>query len=308
MNTQSSSSATPSTGQISSIPKQLPYLDLAAAFIDAPPSLDFVFHGFLKGSVGSLVAPGAAGKSWVATEIAVAVAGGADLLGLQPPQTGRVLMVAAEDPSQIIQQRIHTLGKHINAEQRLEVVRNLTIAPTLAMGVNVRSSSWVDLISKDGADCRLIVIDTLSRVHDGDENNRTDASLVMRNLELIASNSKAAVLFLHHAAKAVALSGQADSQQASRGSSVWVDEARWVAYLKTMDEKEAKKLGVAPDSRRKYVRFGTSKQNYGVPMEDLWLQRTDGGLLLPAHFAKGTIKSGSTKPVQPTREGFHVPF
>ncbi len=117
----------------------------------------------------------------------------------------------------------------------------------------------------------------------------------MRNLEIIASRSGAAVLFLHHVGKAAALSGQGDAQQAARGSSVWVDEARWGAYLRGMDEKEAKSFGINNDLRRHYIRFGVSKQNYGAPIADRWLERGDGGILLPADSLR---YSDSCKPKQ----------
>lgn len=63
-------------------------IDVQAAFENDPPALDFVWPGFLAGTVGALVAPGGAGKSFWALEAAMAVAGGdapgSDLLGLGP--------------------------------------------------------------------------------------------------------------------------------------------------------------------------------------------------------------------------------
>jgi RecA-family ATPase len=278
------------------VPTQLPRLDLAAAFVELPPPLDYVLPGLPTRTVASIVSPGATGKSMLALEMAVSVAGGRDFLGLGITTFGRVLVIAAEDPAQILLQRIYAVGAHLTPEERVEVVKKISLCPMLASGINLRNSEWVDLIATAGADYRLIIIDTLSRVHDGDENERRDAAPIMRNLELIATRTGAAVIFLHHVSKSTALGGQSDAQQASRGSSVWVDEARWVGFLKTMDEKEAKKHGVSQECRKKYIRFGVSKQNYGVPVADLWLQRAEGGLLVPADFS---VTSGSKSTIRP---------
>ena len=46
-------------------------LDIMAAFTNEPPELDFIWPGFLAGTVGALVAPGATGKSFFALEAAM---------------------------------------------------------------------------------------------------------------------------------------------------------------------------------------------------------------------------------------------
>jgi hypothetical protein len=33
------------------------------------------------------------------------------------------------------------------------------------------------------------------------------------------------------------------------------------------------------------VRTGVSKQNYGPPVAEVWMRRTDGGVLIPAEFS-----------------------
>ena len=60
-------------------------IDLRAAFENEPPVLDFIWSGFLAGTVGALVAPGATGKSFWALEAAMSIAcsvAGGDLVGL----------------------------------------------------------------------------------------------------------------------------------------------------------------------------------------------------------------------------------
>lgn len=76
--------------------------------------------------------------------------------------------------------------------------------------------------------------------------------------------------------------GVGDQQQASRGSSVLVDNIRWQSYLSGMTPKEAEELGVNDGQRGYFVRFGVSKANYGAPFPERWLRRHEGGVLKPA--------------------------
>ena len=76
-------------------------IDVLAAFECEPPVLDFIWPGFLAGTVGALVAPGATGKSFWALEAAMSIAcsvAGGDPVGLAPARTGRVVYLAGEEP------------------------------------------------------------------------------------------------------------------------------------------------------------------------------------------------------------------
>ena len=98
----------------------------------------------------------------------------------------------------------------------------------------------------------------------------------------IAADTGCSIVFLHHASKGAAMMGAGDQQQASRGSSVLVDNIRWQSYLSSMTSAEAEEWGVDDDQRRFFVRFGVSKANYGAPFADRWFRRHDGGVLKPA--------------------------
>lgn len=96
-------------------------LDIMAAFTNEPPELDFIWPGFLAGTVGALVAPGATGKSFFALEAAMSIAcsvAGGDLVGLAPAHTGRVVYLAGEDPQPALVRRVHAIGQHLNQSAR----------------------------------------------------------------------------------------------------------------------------------------------------------------------------------------------
>ena len=111
---------------------------------------------------------------------------------------------------------------------------------------------------------------------------------LLSQLERIVRLTGCTILFLHHSSKAAAMQGQGDVQQASRGSSVLVDNIRWQSYMATMNRDEATKYGVDEDRRSFFVRWGVSKQNYGKPIAECWLQRHEGGVLLPASLKAGS--------------------
>ena len=267
-------------------------IDLRAAFENEPPVLDFIWSGFLAGTVGALVAPGATGKSFWALEAAMSIAcsvAGGDLVGLGPKRTGRVVYFAGEDPEVALVCRVHAIGQHLNQQAREAIAENLTIKPIMGMLMNVMDDQQrADVIKFcDGA--RLIVLDTLSRIHDRDENSNGDMARLVATLEHVAASTGASVLYLHHVSKGSAREGQTDQQQAARGASALIDNARWCGFVAKMTKDEAEglsdraydRLPIGDDRRGYFVRFGVSKQNYAATQLDRWYLRGGSGVLLP---------------------------
>ena len=148
-------------------------LDLMDAFSNAPPALDFVWPGFLSGTVGALVAPGATGKSFWALQAAMSVAcsvAGGDTVNLKPQHTGRVVYLAGEDPGEALIRRVHAIGNYLNQSAREAIAKNLTLEPILGTRLNVMREAHLRRVIEYSAGARLIVLDTLGRIHSLDEN------------------------------------------------------------------------------------------------------------------------------------------
>lgn len=268
-------------------------IDILAAFEKEPPELDFILPGFLVGTVGALVAPGATGKSFFALEAAMSIAcsvAGGDLVELAPSRCGRVVYLAGEDPPPALIKRVHAIGKHLNPQARASIAKNLVLEPIMGSRLDVMNEAHMHRVIEYCEGSRLIVLDTLSRMHRLDENSNGDMAALVSMLEHIACRTRASVLFLHHVSKGAARDGQADQQQAARGASSLIDNARWCAYVAKMSEEEASRLSDRTDrfpiaSRRTFfVRFGVSKQNYDATPLDRWYQRNEGGVLLPVEL------------------------
>lgn len=255
-----------------------------------PEPLDFVFGGFLAGTVGILTAPGATGKSFFALELAVDIASGADILGLGP-KNGGVTYLALEDVMPVLHHRLHDIGKHVQPAHREALYRHLHLMPCVGTRVDVEAEA--DFIIEQCCGQRLIVVDTLSRAHAYEENSNSEMARLMVTLDRIANKSGAAVLFLHHVAKGAMVS----SQHAARGASAITDNARWAGFVEKLGDEKAGEYSINgiplnPEDAWRYVRFNESKVNYGPNDADYWYERAkDTGVLLPAiGFERVTAK------------------
>jgi len=205
-------------------------IDIMASFQEEPPTLDFIWPGFLSGTVGALVAPGATGKSFWALEAAMAVAcsvAGGDVLNLKPRHSGRVVYLAGEDPEPALVRRVHAIGQHLNQNAREAIAENLTLEAIMGKRFNIMDERHRARVVEVCTDARLIVLDTLSRIHTMDENSNGDMAALVATLEYVAAQTRASVLYLHHVNKGSARDGQLDQQQAARGASALIDNARW---------------------------------------------------------------------------------
>ncbi|MFL9693110.1 MULTISPECIES: helicase RepA family protein [Aeromonas] len=257
-------------------------LDLMAAFTKLPPPIDYVLPNMVAGTVGAIVSPGGAGKSMLALQLATQIAGGPDLLNIGEFLTGAVAYLPAEDPTATIHHRLHVLGAHLTLTEQQAVADGLLIEPLIGRCPDIMSSAWFDGLRQVADGRRLLILDTLRRFHIEEENASGPMSQVIGRMEAIAVETGCAIVFLHHSSKGATMMGAGDQQQASRGSSVLVDNIRWQSYLSGMTLKEAEELGVNDGQRGYFVRFGVSKANYGAPFPERWLRRHEGGVLKPA--------------------------
>lgn len=258
-------------------------LDIVAQLKAERPPLEFVLPGLLRGTVGGLISPGGVGKSFWALGAALAIAEQPtlDLTGLAPA-AGRVLFLSAEDPEVVVANRLEALNRHL----RLTKFAQLDYRCCLGLAIDLMDDGWFAQIREAAANCRLVIIDTLTRFHNLDENAAHDMKRLLGRLEQLGKETGAAILYLHHTSKTAALSGQQHQQQAARGSSVLADNARWMAFMALMTEGEAKQFGVAPERRERYVRWNISKQNYGPAKADVWFCRDESGVLLPVALTR----------------------
>lgn len=266
---------------------RLKRLDLMQAFTTEPPPLDFVFPAMLTKTVGALVAQGGAGKSWLALELAIAVAGGPDLLNLGIEATGPVVYLPAEDPELALRHRLFAAGQHFDDVARERLASTLEIVPLMGRPVDLMMPEGAGAVERMADGKRLVILDTLRRFHSAEENSSSEMARLLGIMEDICERTGAAILFLHHTSKGASLNGGGDAQQASRGSSVLADNVRGGQFnLLGMTEAEARAHGINASDRRQFVRLTQAKINFGASILDMWFRRADGGILLPAEIER----------------------
>jgi len=265
-------------------------IDILHCYETPPKPREYVLPGLLPGTVGSIVAPGGTGKSMLALEFAHYVASGADLTGLGVQQhTGRVTYLSCEDGADILHERLHAMGRHLSSVQREACAEQLMIDDYTGHAPDLFEQEWREAVERLATGTRLLFLDTLRSFHGGDENSNSEMSVLISYIRAIAARTGCAIVFLHHTSKAATLNGQGDSQQAPRGASALTDNVRWQMYLVGCTKDEAKTLGISDEMRGCFVRAGVSKQNYGAAAAEVWLRRTEGGVLVPAQFATSSV-------------------
>lgn len=241
-----------------------------------PPPTDYVFGSLalVAGTTGGIVAQGDTGKSVFALEGAISLAlagtGGEpfDPLCVRPVpaptrQGWRVVYYTTEDPDQQMHLRMHAITSALAAEQITTLARNFHIRSLHGASAPMRVTNTADQrrMIETCRGARLVVLDTLTRFHDADENSNTEMVQVVAAIERIARETGAAVIALHHIGK-VAAGDRITSAHSARGASAITDNMRWVLHL-------------ARDPDNGDVRATESKHNYGRGSEPFALRWQD---------------------------------
>lgn len=172
-----------------------------------------------------------AGKTWLALEMALAVASGQPCLGRFPvKKPGPALVFCAEDGPQAVRARVAGLAKARGIDfSRLAV--GWIDAPSLLLDDPIHQERLALTVA--AIQPRLIVLDPLARLHRGDENSATDVARILGYLRALQREHHVAIVLVHHVRKAGAL----EPGQALRGSGdlhAWGDSN---AYLLRRDGK-----------------------------------------------------------------------
>jgi hypothetical protein len=162
------------------------------------PEPRWAVPGLLAEGLNLLVGPPKLGKSWLALNIAVAVAAGGKALGSIDVDQGDVLYLALEDTGRRLQSRLRAILGTGQAPERLTLT---TACETLYKGGQARISGWLD----NHPDARLVIVDVFTKVrgHTDDKTNRYESDyLAISALKSIADEYGVAMLVVHHTRKA----------------------------------------------------------------------------------------------------------
>lgn len=153
------------------------------------------------------------GKSFLALDIAVAVASGTPCLRrFNVGSAGPVLLFAAEDALHIVRERLHGIATIAGVDfDELDV--HVITAPTVRLDLDGHRRQLRATVARVRP--RLVVLDPFVRLHRCDENAAAEVAPMLANLRELQRSFETAVLLVHHARKA----RHARAGQALRGSS-----------------------------------------------------------------------------------------
>ena len=178
------------------------------------------------GAVGIIGGPPKSCKTWLALELAVAVASGRPALGrFCVSRPGPVLLFAAEDAPHQVKHRIESLARARQADfQTLDV--RLIIENSLRLDRTQDLKRLHLTLARHRP--RLLVLDPYVRLQRADENDARQVSTILSALRELSRTFQTAVALVHHARK----NGAELPGRALRGSGdfwAWGDSNLYVA-------------------------------------------------------------------------------
>lgn len=254
-----------------------PFFASAASWAgqEVPPR-DWLIHGLIPSkTVTMLGGDGGTGKSLLALQLACSVAMGERWIGRNVERPGKVLFLSAEDDQDELHRRLHDICRSMGVDMedldRL-MIRSLAGENALLATLNrktnsLRKTPLYDLIDKamTAAKPSLIVLDTLSDLHAGEENSRAHARQFIGMLRNLAIRHDCAVLLLAHPS----LTGMSNGSGLS-GSTAWNNSVRSRLYLDRIKDDDGSEAN--PDARV----LRTMKANYSATGGEIGLNWAEG--------------------------------
>ena len=153
-------------------------------------------------------------KSFLALDMAVAVAAGTPCLGRFPTvRQGRVLLFAAEDSLAVVRQRLVGIAAATNTTlDALDI--HVIIAPVVRLDIELDRTRLEDTVR--ALRPTLLVLDPFVRLHRVDENASAEVAPLLDFLRGLQRRYQVAVVLVHHARKGAS---HIRAGQALRGSS-----------------------------------------------------------------------------------------
>ncbi len=149
-------------------------------------------------------------KTWLTTHIALCVSRQSDVFGKFPTSQGGVLIIDEEDHIRLLKKRLELLGA--------KDTDNIHYLSQCGIKVDIESvrDMIVDIIKEK--DIKLVILDSLVRVHQQEENDAGGMAKVFSGLQKILT-AGASILFTHHHRKQQNGQRNNNTGQSMRGSS-----------------------------------------------------------------------------------------
>lgn len=238
------------------------------------PKRDWVMgRRYMSDFMSLLISPGGMGKSMLSIADALAIASGRPLTGETVHKKGPVWIYNTEDPLDEIKRRVAAAAVHFELSK--EDLQNVFISsgrdrPIILVQnnddrvpvFNMPNIKWL-INELNARQCVHMLIDPFVKCHAVNENDNMAIDKVAQALQLVCSRTKVSMCVVHHTSKSG--SKTAGDQNASRGASSLVAAARIAHTLTNIPIEEGKRLKIAEDKVKWFVRLDDAKANMSPP-------------------------------------------
>jgi hypothetical protein len=155
------------------------------------PPIEWVAKDLIPlGCLGAITGESNSYKSFMTLALAQAVATGVPYLGHFATTAGKVLVIDEENNRRIIEQRFRNMG--------IEPHDNIVFLSQTGLQIDREAHRGKLLRFVEELQPRLIVMDSLVRLHGRDENSATEMRLVMKALSSLVSPERSVIIIHHH--------------------------------------------------------------------------------------------------------------
>jgi hypothetical protein len=251
--------------------------ELKVSFSNIPHRKWLYSTYLIRGEITVLAAPGGAGKTALATGIAVEIATGTELLGekIFKAHDLKVLVINGEDSDIEIRRRIWAFCSAYANKIPVQSPAQLSVAGAndqqvqrLSFLTTDRNFSTVDqngfqvlesALTALGPD--LLILDPLvAFCGGGNMNDNAVMAQVIRELKRLATKFDCSILVVHHTRKGAG--GDDNNAEAISGASAIVNLARRAIMPVLMTEREATQFRILPSERFRYFKLVDAKSNF----------------------------------------------
>jgi DNA-binding NarL/FixJ family response regulator len=168
-------------------------VDLMSATFPEPK---WAVKGLLAEGLNLLVGPPKLGKSWLALNIATAIAHGGRALGRVRVDRGEVLYLALEDPPRRLKRRLEMVLQGDRTPEGLFIATEWRTMPEGG------ADDLAEFLTQHPA-CRLVVVDVFAKIRGrvGESNLYDQDYMAMSRLKRIADDFSVCVMVVHHTRK-----------------------------------------------------------------------------------------------------------
>jgi RecA-family ATPase len=242
-----------------------------------------------------IAGPPKIGKSYLALQLALAVAQGRPWMGRATTQ-GRVLYLQLDTPHELWRERLRELAEAGEDLSGPLYFVHPADQPLVTSVLQPEGRAWLESAVRE-ADPDLVIVDVLRELHTADEDSSTSMKTVGDALRAVFSGRS--LLLLHHARKPTLEGGADDPVISSRGSSylpgrmdaVWLLQRQQIRVVSRFDPDTTYRAERDPDtglwrfpdamSRLERVRqcLDLCREHPDLPHEELWLLARSRGLV-----------------------------